>query len=58
MLKCLITKNLIFLQVIRVFQIFVNGGSMTTQKYIRGSTMTKRLKSTELYHAVWNGGRM
>jgi len=43
-------KYLIFLQVIRVFQIFVNGVPWQTLKYIRGSSMTKRLKSTVLQH--------
>jgi len=37
-----------FLQVIRVFQVFVNGVPWQTLKYIRGSSMTKRLKSTVL----------
>jgi len=40
-------KNLISLKVIRVFHIFVDGGSMTNVKSISGgSTMTKSLKST------------
>ena len=45
---CLITKCLIFLQVIRVFYIFVDEGSMTNAKVYQGSTMTKKLKSTAL----------
>jgi len=45
---CLITKCLIFLQVIRVFYIFVNECSKTNAKVFKGSTMTKRLKSTAL----------
>ena len=45
---CLITKCLIFLQVIRVFYIFVDEGSMTNAKVYQGSTITKRLKSTAL----------
>ena len=45
---CLITKCLIFLQVIRVFYIFVNEGSMTNAEVYQGPTMTKRLKSTAL----------
>jgi len=36
LLKCLITKYLIFLQVIRVFKIFVDGGSMRNAKVYRG----------------------
>ena len=48
LLVCLITKCLIFLQVIRVFYIFVNEGSMTNAKVYQGPTMTKRLKSTAL----------
>ena len=32
LLKCLIMKNFISLQVIRAFEIFVNGGSMTNAK--------------------------
>jgi len=42
------TKYLIFIQVIRVFSIFVNGIPWHTGKYIRGSAMTKWLKSTDL----------
>jgi len=45
---CLITKCLIFLQVIRVFYIFVDEGSMTNAKVFQVSTMTKKLKSTAL----------
>ena len=46
---CLITKCLVFLQVIRVFvYIFVDEGSMTNAKVYQGSTMTKKLKSTAL----------
>jgi len=48
MLKCLITKYLIFLQVIRVFQFF-NGGSMTNAKVYQGFHDDKRLKSTVLH---------
>jgi len=36
LLKCRITKDLIFLQVIRVFKIFVNGGSMTNAEVYQG----------------------
>jgi len=36
LLKYLITKYLIFLQVTRVFQIFVNGSSMTNAKVYQG----------------------
>jgi len=46
-------KNLIFLQLICVFIYFLLiEGSMTTRKYIRGSTMTKRLKSTDLASSI------
>jgi len=54
LLKCLITTYLIFLQVIRVFFIFVNGAPWQTGKYIKGSAMTKRLKSTGVkYWVLW-----
>jgi len=44
MLKCLITKILIFLQVIRVFCIFVNGGSMTNAKVYQGFHGNKKVE--------------
>jgi len=47
LLKCLTTKYLIFLQVIRVFKFLLMGVPWQTRKYIRGSLMTKRLKSTD-----------
>jgi len=46
LLKCLITKKLIFLQGIGVFKFLLMGVPCQTRKYIRCSTMTKRLKST------------
>ena len=52
-LKCLTTKYFIFLQVIRVFKIFVNRGSMTSAEVYQGSTMTKRFKSTSLDDALF-----
>jgi len=48
LLKCLLTKYLIFLQVIRVFKFLLMGVPWQTRKYIRGSIMTKRMKSTDV----------
>jgi len=48
LLKCLITKYLIFIQIIRVFKFLLMGVPWQTRKYIRGSMMTKRLKSTDV----------
>ena len=43
-----IFKYLIFLQVIRVYKFLLMGVPWQTRKYIRGSMMTKRLKSTDV----------
>jgi len=41
-------KYLIFLQVICVFKFLLNGVPWQTRKYIRGSMMTKSLKSADV----------
>ena len=48
LLKCLIKIYLIFLQVIRVFKFLLMGVPWQTRKYIKGSMMTKSLKSTDV----------
>ena len=46
LLKCLIREYLIFLQVISIIKFLLMGVPWQTRKYIRGSMITKSLKST------------
>jgi len=48
LLKYLINKYLIFIQIIRVFKFLLMGVPGQTRKYIRGSMMTKSLKSSDV----------
>jgi len=53
-LKCLITKYLVFLHVIRVFLIFVNGSFMTNVKVYQGFHDDKKVEERWSIPALLN----